>query len=900
MNPTAIYSKSGKGVQEASGKTSQLARGDRAVLSAFDGKITAKEVAERVGKPFDAKFEQLVNQLDRDGYIRKVSAGAPPAGSQPPARPAGGGGGADLDFTASMPAVPRGAPPPTAPAGGDLAAKARFDAERRAREEQATSYKAREADAKAQAAAFAKAREEAEIKAQKERERIKAETEAKLRAETEAKMRSENEQKAKEAEAKAKAEAELQAKLEAERARAREEAERIRREAEEKARKEAEELKRRLEEERKAREEAERARKEAEEQAREEARRRKEEEERREHEAREREAREKAEREAAQREKAEAEAKAKAEAKAPAAGDGGSFSDSLLADLDTFTQRDEDDRKANDEAERKSQEEARRRAEEEAERQEKEAKEAAARRKHEDEERRRRDEEERRAQEEDERQTKEAIDRRRREDEERERKAREAIQKAAAAPGVPENDRDIGVSDADLGMEDVKRDEAALTKESRRAAREREIREKEARREAKRAARRSKGKENDKEKDGPVAEPMHRVYRRPRKWGKPLAITLLLLLAAAIGVLHVMPISTAEYEQAASEALGHPVRIASAKLSLVRGLQIKLRDVSVGDVKIANVAASPAIGSLFDAKKAFSSIDLEGVTLPQQALGALFSAKLKSANFSVERISARQLKLPGPVMLPTLQADVAFAIDGAVTSATLRGPDSLMGKLTPRGREMQIDVVANSLTVPIFPSISLNSFAMKGSATPEGMNIESWGGSTLDGGVSGTASVRWGENWDIDGVVTVRGINAAVFAPALLSEGKAEGTGKFSLHDADPMTFLSRGRLEGTFSVHKGVLGSFDLSRAITTGGRQAGGRTPFTGMSGQGVFDRGAVALRNVSFGAGALNAGASADITAGGALSGRIVADVRTSSQTLRAIVNLGGTVKDPQVKN
>ena len=35
-------------------------------------------------------------------------------------------------------------------------------------------------------------------------------------------------------------------------------------------------------------------------------------------------------------------------------------------------------------------------------------------------------------------------------------------------------------------------------------------------------------------------------------------------------------------------------------------------------------------------------------------------------------------------------------------------------------------------------------------------------------------------------------------------------------------------------------------------------------------------------------------------GALSGRIVADVRTASQTLRATLLLGGTLKEPQVRN
>ena len=49
MNPTAIFSKSGKGVQEASGKTSQLSRGDLAVLSAIDGRATLADVASKVG-----------------------------------------------------------------------------------------------------------------------------------------------------------------------------------------------------------------------------------------------------------------------------------------------------------------------------------------------------------------------------------------------------------------------------------------------------------------------------------------------------------------------------------------------------------------------------------------------------------------------------------------------------------------------------------------------------------------------------------------------------------------------------------------------------------------------------------------------------------------------------------
>src|SRR5829696_4903378 len=93
MNPTAIYSKSGKGVQEASGKTSLLQRADRAVLSAIDGRANLGEVAQKVGKTFDPAFQKLIGQLDKDGFIRAVSAGgaaaaAPAAAARPaPAKP---------------------------------------------------------------------------------------------------------------------------------------------------------------------------------------------------------------------------------------------------------------------------------------------------------------------------------------------------------------------------------------------------------------------------------------------------------------------------------------------------------------------------------------------------------------------------------------------------------------------------------------------------------------------------------------------------------------------------------------------------------------------------------------------------------------------------------------------
>jgi hypothetical protein len=881
MKPNTIYSKSGKGVQEASGKTSLLKRADRAVLSAIDGRATLGEVAQKVGKAFDAEFEKLIAQLDKDGFVREVTAGAatsttqsrpvlPAAAKAPAAKPAAD----DLDFTTIMPAIKR-APAPK-PASPDSTGQQR---------------------AKEQEVALYKARQEAEARAQAERDRLRQETEAKARAEAEVKIRAETEKKVREeASAKLKAEAvakanaareaavlriaaEAQAQIEAER-KVREEAERRAKEEAEKARREADELRQRLEEaERKARENEEAVR-----QAREME------------EARARAGQRKREQEGERSRKAELETKTRLPTlpAAPPPEEPASL-DALMADLDSFSQREEEERQVRETADRQAREEKRRKAQAEAERR---AREQAAQEERERqraaEEARRREEEERRAQEEAERRVREAEEQRRLEAEERSRRAREAVAaRAQARPAAAAAEDDIGVTDEDLGMDDVRRDEAAVTRDARKAQRERERdtrqREREMRERAQAAAKRAESIKYPK-------------ARRPIKWGGPVALTFFTVLVAALGALHIVPLPMADYEKVASAALGRPVKIGTGRLSLFTGVRLNLEDVRVGDnVRIASAYAYPRLGSLIDDKKAFQRIELDGVSVPQQAIGAAVSAKMRGDHFSVGRLLVTNLRLQGPVPLPVFEADAVIGPDGVMRSVTLRGPDSLNARLTPAANgEVEFDVTAATLVVPFVPELSLTSFAMKGTANRQGMSIAAWGGALLDGVLSGTANVRWTGSWHVDGAMAMRGVNAASFAPALLSEGRAEGSGRFSMSGADPAKLHRGARIEGSFTMGKGMLGTFDLARVLHTGGKQYGGRTQFTELSGQGIYDRGSVALRNLSMSAGALNAGISADIAPGGALAGRIVADIRTSVQPLRATLVLGGTVKEPQVRN
>ena len=985
MNPSAIYSKTGKGVQEASGKTSTLSRGDRAILAAIDGKTSLQQLSARFDRAADEKFFALIRKMDADGFIREVSPGTVQRGaanapratpSKPTPRPAAGGGGEDLDFTQIFSSPPKTdrpsvAPPSVAPPiSKDPMAAAREAAEARARAE-------REAKAKAQAAEKAafmstqQFRVDAELRAKIEREKVMAAAaEGKTRAEIEARQRAEAEAQAQaqaraEAEALAKAQGERQAQERAEREardhaareardkvqaaerarfeaterarreaeelrfkieeerrareeaerRAREEAERTRRELEERARREAEEkkaraeaeaLRRKYEEEKKAREEAERRadeerqkrehertaeeRREAEEHQRQirlareaedkkrrdaDARRRKEEETKRwEVEEARRKAddayRQRAEQEdraRAERESVEAAERAQAEKRAAEEAD--ALAGSLLADFDTFSSRQDEERKAKEEQDRVERAEAERRAAEERAEREREEAERKARKA---EERRRREEEEQREREAAERREREEAARKQEEEAEKKRKERESVARNQEVGDIP-------ISSADLNRGDIEDDERKLAPEARKALRDRE-------REVARA--RSRGDVSGKRAAA--------AYKRkqPAQWGKPVAIFLFLTLVIGAGAANFVPLDTAEYERAASEAVGAPVKIGAARMWVLTGVQLRFERVTVGDAaKIAQIRAVPEFTSLLGDDKVFTRLELEKAVVQQAALAEVLFGTMKQGRLQVARVVAQGTRFEGPLALPPMDVDASIGPGGRMFAVKLSG-ERVNGLVTPREQSAGFEVTMASFDVPFVDKLTLAEFGMKGSADRAGLSAE-FDGRLYDGTVVGKARLEWGAQWSVQGEIQGRTMNAAVFAPQMVSEGRFDGRGRFAMSGAEPAKLDDSARLDGEFSVTKGVLGSFDLSRALQSASAQASGRTPFSEMGGRVSLAGGALAFRDLKLKSGLLAARGSLDVDAKGGLSGRVDAELRN----LRGTYYIGGKLGDPQLR-
>lgn len=864
-----VFTKSAKGLREASGKTRDLSKDLREMLKECNGLFSIESKCKEAPPEDREWITAALTELFEKGYLRDV----PEATLDSEEPPADGGSLDSLDFSSPAQIKAREAE--------EKAAREAAARERRKAEEQAQ----REAKEKAQHEAREKARHEAEEKARHAaNEKARREAEEKIRHEAEAKVRREAEEKIhREAEAKARSEAEQKARRAAEeRARLEEEeraraasrtaggsvdeaAEKLRADfanrrgqraettsglvkqiteaerlkAEEKARIEAAERERRETEERIRREAEERIRLEFEEKARREAEER----------AR-REAEERAKREAEERIRREAEEKARIEAEERAR------------------------REAEERARREEEERIRREAEEKLRR---EAEEKARR---EAEERARIEAEERARREEEERIRREAEEKARREAEE---KARIEAEERARIEAEEKARREA--------------EEAARRKEEERL---RLIAEKKAREEAEEKAR----LEEEERDRAAIRERIRLRSEKRRRIILPLVLGLLLPVVVGLLVLQVLSFDgkRSEFEKTATEAFGVPVKAGNAKLGLLAGPQWIIEDVMIGAdadaVKIARVKFGMPLLGVFGAPLRYESIQLEQPQLPPAvALKLLMQqsspALLKSGEIHVTglQFTAVQKGLPPVNLLATFQ-------EGRLTSVSGKGEDTESGKFgLELNREDQWRLALNAAQVRwiLGPDLPLTEVTLKGDLTPDAVLIKEFSGSLYSGDIGGSGRLSWQGGWRATGKLEAKRIDPTKLAPGWLLEGNINGNAVMAANAETPKDLLSRTTISGSFNIGRGLLAGVDLDKVLQSKG--PGDQFRFESLTGEFSAEARRIEITELKLTAPEIKASGAVSIDANRAASGRIAVEAASSGTRRTASLRLGGTLTAPQ---
>jgi hypothetical protein len=900
MNRRSILTKTGKGLMEATGKTSNLSRDLRNILKEMDGKVSVSELTEKFPKLGESKLLEALSSMERDGYVREF-VGKQEEGPRAPVASGPGsqslGDGSDLDFTAFTPAKPNAKANEDARLQAQAQEIARQAQATRAREElaaKAARAKA-EADLKARQAAAAKpaapvtppfagilgAGPDAQVRAQADAQaRAQAEALERARREAEEKARRDAEEKARrEAEARAKAEIEAAIKREADARALREIQERTRREEEEKARREAEtraklEAEQRVKreaEERTRREIEERARKEVEERIRREEveRRRREEEEHARREAEERERRKREEEERARRE-AERQARIEAETR-------------TRVDAEVRGKREAEERARREEEEHRR-EQQRKRAEEEA-RKRREAEEAEA--------------------------LVSAL-----------REEQEKAQREAEEPAKPEEEESKEQEERGEQEEPAPLEEEAA--EQRREEEEQQAREEEkhAREEEKaqaRAAAKARKAERARERAGeeawrgdeealrdPNAPSLSAAEawekRKPASLAKTLAVMLLVLLIVGIAVLPFVPLETAPYEKEAQAWLGQPVKIGSVTLSLLPLPQLRFEKVVIGkdpQMRAAAIKANPELATLLEDRVTLRSLELDNVTVPKEFLAVLLQDKGARKGFGVQRITAKGLKVDAPELgLPPLELDASLSPDGTLTSASFSGAGPLSVKVEPRGGRAAIEISAGTLPLPVGIDLGFSDFTGKGTVTASELVLNTTEARAFGGRIFGNVRLRWSSGWSLEGELSARQMDAVKIAGPLLGGGTVQGKGRLSMRGLLPERMILNSQLEGNFTIQKGSVSNVDMTRLLQGSG-SGGGTTLFSEMSGDFSADPNRLAVRNIRLAAGLLNGVGQIEMDPLKNLSGRMQIELRAQSVQARSTVGLSGTLTNPQFR-
>jgi hypothetical protein len=864
MNRRSILTKTGKGLMEATGKTSNLSRDLRNILKEIDGKVSVSELLDKFEKMTEPKLLEALSGMEREGYVREF-IGKADAGPQAPAPGSSSRGpgtdASDLDFTAFT-------PKPSARAAED--ARLQAQAHEIARQAQATRAR-EEAAAKARTElAATRARAEAELKAKRAAAPaadapapyagiLGAGADAQARAQQDALDRARREAERKESEERSKREAEARAKAEIEAA--------IKRESEERAKREMQERIRREDEER-------------------------------------------ARREAEARAKAEAEARAKREAE-----------ERLRRELEERAKREIEERLRREEAERRLREEAERKQRVEAEARARV--EAELRAKREAEERARRAEDERRRAEEEHRQAKireaeqaEALERALREEQEKaQREEQELAQREEQEPAPHEE------------QEQSEREEPIFEEEAEEQRREEEERlageeEKRARREEKAAARaaaKARKAERARERAGEEAwrgdedalrdtgdrRSAREIWesRKPASFAKTLGLLLVGLVIVGLAVLPFVPLETAGYEKAAQAWLGQPVKIGSVTLTYLPLPRLKFERVVIGrdpQAKAAVIRATPEFASILDERPKLRSLELENAVVPKEFLAVLLQDKSGRRGLGVERVSAKGLKIDAQELgfLP-LDVEAIFSPDGALSSVSVSSTENALSvKLEPHGGRAAVEISANALPLPIGVEFGLSDFQAKGIAYPSELVMSSVEGRAFGGRVFGKARLRWSGPWSLDGEISARQMDAAKVASPLIGSGTLQGKGVFSMRGLLPERMVLNSQFDGTFTVQKGVINNVDMTRVLQGSG-SGGGTTNFQEVSGTFSADPNRLQVRQIRLAAGLLSGGGQLDMDSQKGLSGRMQIELRAQSVQARATLGVSGTLTNPQFR-
>lgn len=390
------------------------------------------------------------------------------------------------------------------------------------------------------------------------------------------------------------------------------------------------------------------------------------------------------------------------------------------------------------------------------------------------------------------------------------------------------------------------------------------------------------------------------------------AAVVVVLLAAAV-MLPAMPLDgyALRVEKAASSLLQQPVRVGRMQYHILPRPELIIDRVAVGasyGTRIEQVSVSAWPWEFFGAQPSFDAATVTGAVIEQEGWPALRTlVAAPHAGVRVDRIkfSSSRIALQD-VALPISSATLHFLRNGNVQKITVASGNATLDAAPASTGGWRIALNARTWQPPVGPSMMFDSFSAKGIIDGHRLKNASFEATIAGGELKATVAADWRDGVKAEGRFDVAKSQLQLLVPAytphFTARGTVAATGRYRFDAPSLGKLVDNPRITADFNVASGELGNVDIVRAlqqVTAKGIQ-GGRTRFDQLTGNVEVAGDRYRYRQLKLTSGAMSAAGDVDIGSGNQLSGRVSADVKTSSQTaIRGLLTVTGTLTNPVLK-
>lgn len=387
-----------------------------------------------------------------------------------------------------------------------------------------------------------------------------------------------------------------------------------------------------------------------------------------------------------------------------------------------------------------------------------------------------------------------------------------------------------------------------------------------------------------------AAEKTGSIPRKKKKGaGKAVAVALIVLIAAAVGILPFVPLGF--LAKAAADSIsaktGKAVSVGSAFFSLLPTPRIVLKEVSDGQgIRVAKMTED-LLGS--------KAVVIDGLTASQDVLPGISGWKGLSRQVEFDHVS---LSLGGK-SLPLFGGEIEIGQDGSFMHARIES-DGMNADIVPSDSGFKIELDAKNWSLPLGPAcpwatIHANAIASGGGAKITSVTVSGYGGTW-----SGSGSIAWDQGWRAAGRFKGKELDIEMLLPYFSKDASLKGSLDFDAAVASSATSLpglfDSPRIDALFRLRDGTVGKVDVAQAMRMPSPEGtrGGETKYDELSGSLSLSGGEYRYSGLKLNSGILKASGELDVREG-KLSGR----TEVFLGQMRSAMTLGGSLLDPVIR-